>query len=105
MNKELLKGSSEIMVLSVLGREHVYGYEIAKRIKALSRDVFPMGEGTLYPLLHKLEKEKLLQSYWREAEGRRRKYYGITRKGRRALQEKEKEWQAFSAAVKTVLSS
>lgn len=105
VNKELLKGSSEALILAVLVGTQLYGYEIAKHIKAVSGNVFPMGEGTLYPMLHKLEKDRLLQSYWREVAGRRRKYYSLTRKGRTMLKEKSREWETFAAAVKAVLSS
>ena len=62
-----------------------------------------MTEGTLYPILHALEKEKLLESYWQEFDGRNRKYYHLTRKGLRALEEKKEEWESFSHAVAKVL--
>lgn len=103
INKELLKGSSEVLVLSVLRAEDLYGYEIAKRIQQLSQELFSMGEGTLYPVLHKLEQAKLLQSYWQEIGGRKRKYYSLTRHGRKLLAEKTNEWLSFSSAVKQVI--
>lgn len=104
-NKELLKGASELVVLKVLEHEALYGYEIAKRIKETSQNVFAMGEGMLYPMLHKLEKSKLLDSYWQEIGGRRRKYYAITAQGRAALEQKHKEWQAVSMAVDAIMTS
>lgn len=103
INKELLKGSSEILILSVLKAEDLYGYEISKRIQQLSQELFSMGEGTLYPILHKLEKAKLLQSYWQEIGGRKRKYYSITRQGKKLLSQKTNEWVSFSSAVKQVI--
>lgn len=103
INKELLKGSSEVLVLSVLNTEDLYGYEIAKRIQQLSQELFSMGEGTLYPVLHKLEQAKLLSSYWQEIGGRKRKYYSITERGKKLLAEKTKEWMSFSSAVKHVI--
>lgn len=103
INKELLKGSTEILVLSVLKTEDLYGYEISKRIQKLSQELFAMGEGTLYPVLHKLEQAKLLQAYWQEIGGRKRKYYSITRQGKKLLAEKTHEWLSFSSAVKQVI--
>ena len=104
INKELLKGSSDILILSVLATEPLYGYEIAKRIKSLSSDVLAMGEGTLYPLLHRLEQAKLLESFWKEAGGRKRKYYGLTREGSKVLSEKTLEWKAFAGAMDAIVS-
>ena len=104
INKELLKGSSDILILSVLAAEPLYGYEIAKRIKAQSSDVLAMGEGTLYPLLHRLEQAKLLESFWKEAGGRKRKYYGLTRQGQKVLTEKTLEWKAFAGAMDAIVS-
>lgn len=103
INRELLKGSSEILVLKVLQAGPLYGYEIAKKIKTLSREVFQLGEGTLYPLLHKMEKGRLLDAYWQERNGRKRKYYEITRKGLEFLRERTGEWSRFSQAMKQVV--
>lgn len=105
INKEVLKGSTETLILKVLQREPLYGYQIAKSLKKLSTEIFNLGEGTLYPLLHKLEKQKLLDSYWQEVGGRKRKYYSLTKKGRKVLQEKTAEWQTFSQAVNHVIKS
>ncbi len=103
INKELSKGSNALLVLSVLARGDSYGYQIVKVIENASQEVFVMNEGTLYPILHSLETEKYVESYWCEAEGRKRKYYKITDKGRKQLVEKEKEWKVFSTAVEKVL--
>ncbi len=103
INKELLKGSSELLVLSVLKEEPLYGYEIAKRIKATSQELFTMGEGTLYPILHKLEQAKMLKSYWQEFGGRNRKYYSITKAGLAELEERATEWKAFTHAINAVI--
>lgn len=105
INKELLKGSSEILILSILKDEPLYGYEITKRIRNLSDQIFSLGEGTLYPILHKLEKEQLLQSYWQEVGGRRRKYYALTRQGKKMSKEKTAEWKVFSDAVNAVITA
>lgn len=105
INKELLKGSSDIMILSVLAESPLYGYEIAKQIKNLSSDVLAMGEGTLYPLLHRLEQAKLLESFWKEVGGRRRKYYSITVAGKKILQAKTAEWNSFANALNAVVKT
>ena len=104
INKELIKGSSDVLVLSVLSDEPLYGYEIAKRIRAQSSDLLAMGEGTLYPLLHRLEQARLLESFWKEASGRKRKYYRLTVQGCKALSDKALEWKAFSSAINAVVS-
>lgn len=103
INKELLKGSSDIIILAVLSDEPLYGYEIAKRIKSQSADVLAMGEGTLYPLLHRLEEARLLESFWKEAGGRKRKYYGLTAAGKKILSEKTAEWGQFTKAMNAIV--
>lgn len=103
INKELLKGSSDVLILSVLSDEPLYGYEIAKRIKAMSDQVLKMGEGTLYPLLHRLEQAKLLESFWQDANGRKRKYYRLTGQGKKILDSKTAEWKAFSGAINSIV--
>lgn len=103
VSKELVKGSLDIVVLSVLNEEDLYGYEIAKQIKDRSNELFTMGEGTLYPLLHKLAKKKYLTAYWKEVDGRKRKYYSVTKTGKKALGEKVEEWKSFSDAVNAIV--
>ncbi len=103
ISKELVKGSTSMLVLSVLKEEDLYGYKIIKKIESLSEDVFVLKEGTLYPILHALEKEKFLESYWDENGGRKRKFYHITKKGLNMLKDKAKEWQTFSVSVNKVL--
>jgi DNA-binding PadR family transcriptional regulator len=103
INKELLKGSSDIIILAVLADEPLYGYEIAKRIKSQSTDILAMGEGTLYPLLHRLEQARLLESFWKEIDGRKRKYYGLTGAGKKMLSEKTAEWGQFTKAMNAIM--
>lgn len=103
VNKELMKGSTVILILSLLDQKAMYGYEIAKEIERLSSGLFSMKEGTLYPILHGLESEREVETYWSEAEGRKRKYYVITQQGRRKLGEKKREWLLFSKTVDRVL--
>lgn len=103
-SRELLKGSTPTLVLSVLKREDLYGYRIIRELEIRSQNAFEMSEGTLYPILHALEKEKFLSSYWQEVDGRRRKYYHITKKGIKELEAKKEEWASFSSSVTKVLS-
>ena len=82
IQKELSKGSSSLLVLSVLGTGDMYGYQIIKEIEQRSEFVFSFKEGTLYPILHGFEQEGLVKSYWQDGErGKRRKYYHIIDRG------------------------
>lgn len=105
MNKELLKGTTELLVLRTLREEPLYGYGIIKKISLISNGVFEFKEGTLYPILHALEKNGDIVSYWStEQESRKRKYYRITENGQRQLEEKTQEWQSFSSLIQSVLN-
>lgn len=99
MNKELLKGTTELIILKMLQREPMYGYGIIKNLSLLSKGVFNFKEGTLYPILHHLEKEGLIEAFWQKTEGRRRKYYQLTQNGHLMLTSKTQEWSNFQAAV------
>ncbi len=103
-SKELLKGSTPTLVLSVLENNDLYGYRIIRELEIRSENCFEMSEGTLYPILHALEKEKYLEAYWKEIDGRKRKYYHITKKGIKQLKEKKEEWKSFSSSVNKVLN-
>lgn len=104
VNKELLKGSTTILILSLLERKAMYGYEMIKEIEIKSGGVFSFKEGTLYPILHSLENEGLVEAFWSEEEGtRKRKYYKITGKGSGQLKEKQEEWKTFRSAVEKVM--
>ena len=104
-DKGLMAGSSTLLVLSLLEGGDMYGYQMIEELSRRSNDVFQMKEGTLYPILHSLEKGKYLASYQQEAPtGRQRKYYRLTRRGRQLLDEKKKEWDAFRQGMGDVLS-
>lgn len=104
ISKELIKGSTAMLVLSVIRGKEMYGYQIIKELERMSDATFSMNEGTLYPVLHALEKEKLLESYWEETESaRKRKYYRITEKGIKELAAKQREWKTYATAVNKVL--
>lgn len=103
INKELLKGSTVILILSLLKRKDMYGYEIIKELEVRSSGLFNFKEGTLYPLLHTLEKNELVSSFWSEGSNtRKRKYYKITTKGSNQLREKSDEWKLFSSTVNKI---
>lgn len=103
-SKELTTGTIPTMVLSVIKSEDMYGYRIIKTLEQRSDKVFSLKEGTLYPILHSMEKEDLLESYWETADGRKRKYYHITKKGIKQLNSRTEEFEEFSVTVKKVLS-
>lgn len=104
VDKGYMSGSSRMLVLSLLGERSYYGYELIKTLKARSNDVFDMKEGTLYPILHKLENDELISSSNQEVSGRIRKVYTITDKGIKVLAKEKEEWKAFSYAVNQVLT-
>lgn len=103
MESRLLTGMVEMLILDVVSQSPTYGYEIAQTVAVRSRGYFELKEGSLYPALHRLERQKMLASFWEEAEGRRRKYYKLTTAGQKALAAKKEEWRAFSAGVNGVL--
>ena len=103
IGKELAKGSTELLVLSVISKEDMYGYQIIKTIEKKSEEVFKMKEGTLYPILHNLESRGYLSSYMVDVSGRSRKYYKITDKGLKQFAEEKEEWALYSESVLKVL--
>lgn len=91
INKELMKGSTSILILTLLKSEDMYGYQITQELKRRSDSTFEMKEGTLYPMLHALEKEGTVESYWYDTDdGRRRKYYKLTDTGKKCLKASKK---------------
>jgi len=93
----------EMLVLQVIARGPTYGYEITQTVAARSNGFFDLKEGSLYPALHRMERQKLLRSTWREAEGRRRKYYELTAAGQAELAARKRSWLSFAAGVRGVL--
>lgn len=98
-----LKGTLPILILEALMREPSHGYRIAQGIKQRSQGVLDFKEGTLYPALHKLENEGLVESYEGVEKGRPRRYYRITESGRAALDKNRAEWRKLSQAVTLIL--
>ena len=104
IDKELLKGSTTMMILKLLDSSDMYGYQMIKELERLSDNTFSLKEGTLYPILHTLESTGMIESYWENTESaRKRKYYNITKGGEKLLLEKEKEWSLFFRAVNKVI--
>lgn len=104
MDTRLLSGTLDMMILQVVSREPSYGYMIVQTVMAGSGGYFEVKEGSLYPALHKMERQGFLSSYWVDTQdGRRRKYYRITAAGSKALAEKQKEWTSFSTGVNGIL--
>ena len=101
---DLIKGSSSSLLLSLLERQAMYGYQIVKELEARSQGYFKFKEGTLYPALHRLEKAGLITGTWEMLpNGRQRRYYHITAKGQAHLTEEKIQWQDFLTAVKMIL--
>lgn len=104
MDKGLLGGSTLLMVLTLLEEQDRYGYEIIKELEIRSDNIFQFKEGTLYPVLHKLENSGYVKSYMYKGDtGKERRYYKITSKGKKQLVEETEKWQIFSASVRKVI--
>lgn len=104
--RELLKGSLDLMLLALLSHEPMYGYQIVREVRQRSVEVLNLKEGSLYPALHRLEQGGLIEGYWQaRPDGADRRYYRITGAGREALTEREAEWRRFVRAVDGVLGA
>ena len=103
MKAETLKGHLDALILATLAHEPAHGYAVIEALKARSDGAFDLAEGTVYPVLHRLEAEGLLSSAWSDASGRRRRVYRVTRRGRTALSGRRREWALFAGAVEAVL--
>lgn len=103
IDKEMIKGSIESIILSLLRDEDLYGYEISKRIRSISQHTFEIKEGTLYVVLKRMENNKLIEPYWDDTEsgGGRRRYYRIAEAGARYLAEKRNQWTFFKNMMDT----
>jgi len=104
IDKNLVTGNTKMLVLALIESGDKYGYEIIKELEAKSYGTFVLKEGTLYPILHSLEKEELVKSIAYKMETNRvRKYYKITKLGRMYLYNKKKEWAEFSTKVNLII--
>ena len=104
VDRSLSSGSTPMLLLKLLSEKDMYGYEMIETLRERSQNVFEMKAGTLYPLLHTREEKQLLTVYEQEVNGKVRKYYCITKEGRKTLEQKQKEWKEYSQAVANVLS-
>ena len=106
IDTQFLKGSIGLLLLNLLSRGEMYGYEILQEASRRSARTFELKEGTLYPALHHLEKKGHIRSVWRTADnGRERKYYSLTAKGRKAAADYEKQWHHLTGAIAAILES
>ena len=100
---QLLKGIAPVVVLEILSRGPMYGYELSEAIEQRSGDILTLGKGTLYPLLYNLEAKKLVKGKWEEAEsGRKRRYYSITSRGKVKLAKQKEELKELTAGLNLV---
>jgi DNA-binding PadR family transcriptional regulator len=104
VDKSLLTGSMTMLILKLLSEKDMYGYEMIDTLRKKSQNVFELKAGTLYPLLHGLEEKGMLTVYEQEYLGKTRKYYSITKEGKKLLKSKTEEWNEYSGAIANVLA-
>ena len=104
VDKSLLTGSMTMLILKLLSEKDMYGYEMIDTLRKKSQNVFELKAGTLYPLLHGLEEKGMLKVYEQEFLGKTRKYYSITKEGKKLLKSKTDEWNVYSGAIMNVLA-
>ena len=103
---DILRGTLDLLILKALSLEPMHGWAIAQRLEQLSRDALHVGQGSLYPALQRLEEKGWVDSEWRATEqGRRAKYYVLTRTGRRALGAEQESWRRYVATVDLILET
>jgi|SRR5271165_3753801 len=105
MDSQFQRSAVEMLILEVAAQGPTYGYALAQTVGERSNGYFELKEGSLYPALHRLERQKFLKSSWREADGRRRKYYELTSAGRTELAGRKRSWLSFAAGVNGVLGT
>ncbi len=104
MDSELIKGTLSLIILSLLNRRAMYGYEITATVKEETAGALDWKAGSLYPCLHKLEKDGMIRGEWEgEPDKRQRKYYHITKSGRAALGEKKESWSQLTKAITQIM--
>ncbi|MBW3552754.1 MAG: PadR family transcriptional regulator [Gemmatimonadetes bacterium] len=103
---DLLQGSLDLLILKTLSVDALHGWGISKRIRQWSSGVLEVNQGSLYPALYRLEEQGLIEAEWgKSEEGRRAKFYRLTRPGRARLAEEREEWRLFSGAVDAILAN
>ena len=99
MKQDTLNGQLDPLILATVAEEPAHGYSILQRLKQRSGGAFDLAEGTIYPALHRLERDGLLSSSWSTDSGRRRRVYAVTRAGTSALAGRRREWKQFARAM------
>ena len=103
---DVLQGTLDLLILKALSLEPMHGWGITERMRRMSRDTFQIGQGSLYPALHRSEKRGWVTSYWRTTENNRiARYYDLTAAGRRALGEEVARWRRYAGAVDLVIDA
>jgi PadR family transcriptional regulator, regulatory protein PadR len=103
---DLLQGTLDLLILKSIAREPLHGWGIAKRIQTLSGDVLSVGQGSLYPALHRLEQQGWIDAEWKESDlGRSAKFYALTRQGRKQLERELESWNRLSSAVRLLIQN
>jgi len=103
---DVLQGTLKLLILKALSLSPLHGWGITNRVRQLSRDAFQVGQGSLYPALHRYENRGWVTSYWRATENNRiARYYELTAAGRRALSREIARWRSYTGAVDLVISS
>jgi len=100
---EALKGHLDLLLLAILSEGPSHGYAVIETLRKRSSGTFDLPEGTIYPALHRLERQGFLSSEWSEESSRRKRIYVLTPKGRQALSQRQREWQTFSKAVNATI--
>lgn len=101
---DLLQGTLDLLILKTLALEPMHGWGIAQRIQQISKDVLQVGQGSLYPALHRLEQRGWVSAEWKVSDNNRRaKFYSLTKAGRNQLEKEMGEWEKLSAAITLVL--
>jgi DNA-binding PadR family transcriptional regulator len=103
MKADALGGQLDSLLLATVAEDPAHGYAILQRLKLRSAGTFDLAEGTIYPALHRLERDGLLASSWSSESGRRRRIYRVTRAGRSSLTSRRRDWAHFAQAVEAVL--
>ena len=103
---DLLQSTLELLILKTVALQAIHGYAIAQRIQQISRDALQVQQGSLYPILYRLEERGFIQAEWRQSEqGRMAKFYSVTKKGARKLETDREQWERTAAAVAWVLQA
>jgi transcriptional regulator len=101
---DLLQGTLDLLILKTIARDALHGWAIAKRIQILSGEVLSVGQGSLYPALHRLEQQGWIKAEWKESDlGRPAKFYSLTREGKKQLEKELETWDRLSSAVRLLI--